>query len=174
EAPLDMRFDSSAGESVAELFSRISAEELTQLLREYGEEPQARRLAEAMLTQHRQRQLNTAGDLRRCIESVLGMRKTGSHPATRIFQALRIAVNQELEHLERFLSDVLPRRLAAGGIAAIITFHSLEDRMVKSAFRVDSLWENLTRKPLTASPAEVRLNPRSRSAKLRVARRLPS
>ncbi len=173
EAPLDMRFDLQQGESVQDLLRRISVEDLSQLLQEYGDESQSRRLAEAILKQSDQRQMNTASDLRTCIESVLGSRHKGSHPATRIFQALRIAVNRELEHLEHFLDDVLPRRLSAGGVAAIITFHSIEDRMVKLAFRDASRWEMLTRKPLVPSPSEVRLNPRCRSAKLRVVRRNP-
>jgi 16S rRNA (cytosine1402-N4)-methyltransferase len=94
------------------------------------------------------------------------------HPATRVFQALRIAVNRELEQLETALAGVLHESLKPGGIVAIISFHSLEDRLVKLAFRDPSLWQPLFPKPITASPAEQRFNPRSRTARLRVAKKL--
>lgn len=170
-APLDMRFDDRSGESVAELLARSSVDDLKRLLAEFGDESRSKQMAVEILKRRDQGQLKTASDLRLGVEAVVGTRHTGSHPATRIFQALRIAVNHELEHLEHFLSDVLPRRLAPRGRVAIITFHSLEDRLVKNALREVTLWDNLTRKPVVPTPSEVRINPRSRSAKLRVATR---
>ena len=92
-----------------------------------------------------------------------------THPATRIFQALRIAANDELGHVERTLADVLPAILKPGGRAAVLTFHSLEDRLVKEAFRDAAVWRAAGKKPVVGSPSEIRLNPRARSAKLRAA-----
>ncbi|WP_437193204.1 16S rRNA (cytosine(1402)-N(4))-methyltransferase RsmH [Planctomicrobium sp. SH527] len=171
-APLDMRFDTSAGVPVAELLATADAEELEFILREYGEETESRRLAAEIIAQRQRGGIRLASELKALIERVLGVPKGKSHPATRIFQAFRIAVNRELEQLETFLNQVLPERLSVGGRALIITFHSLEDRLVKQAFRETDKWEILTRKPLVATPSEVRWNPRSRSAKLRVAQRL--
>jgi 16S rRNA (cytosine1402-N4)-methyltransferase len=170
-APLDMRFDTRQGPTAQELLNTSSAAELTHMLTEFGELPQPQRLVQELIRRREQGQLRTAEDLRECVEATIPTRSTGSHPATRVFQALRIAVNAELQHLQNFLTHVLPGRLRPGGIAAIITFHSLEDRLVKHAFREESLWQDLTRKPIEPTPAEVRYNPRSRSAKLRVARR---
>ncbi len=171
-APLDMRFDTSAGVPVAELLATADAEQLEFILREYGEETESRRLAAEIVAQRQRGGIRLASELKTLIERVLGVPKGKSHPATRIFQAFRIAVNRELEQLETFLNQVLPERLSVGGRALIITFHSLEDRLVKQAFRETDKWEILTRKPLVATPSEVRWNPRSRSAKLRVAQRL--
>lgn len=170
---LDMRFDQSTGSPAAELLASAEEEELTRIFTEYGDEPQAGRIARQIVEQRRHQPLRTAAELRTLIESLPASRGQ-THPATRVFQALRIAVNQELDQLQSFLDDVLPRRLSAGGRAVILTFHSLEDRLVKDAFRSNSRWEVLTRKPLTATPSEVRWNPRARSAKLRAAVRLES
>jgi 16S rRNA (cytosine1402-N4)-methyltransferase len=169
---LDMRFDSSRGQSAAELLASSPVEELERIFAEYGEEPDARRIAEEIVALRGQRRTPaTAAELKSLLQRLLGPGQRGSHPATRVFQALRIAVNAELRQLEILFQDVLPRRLRAGGRALIITFHSLEDRLVKQAFREATLWNNLTRKPIVATPSEVRWNPRSRSAKLRVAER---
>jgi 16S rRNA (cytosine1402-N4)-methyltransferase len=171
---LDMRFDPQSGKPAAEILATESRESLEHLFREYGEEPQAGRLADEIIARRQSRHpITSAADLKQLAEHVLGSARGKSHPATRIFQALRIAVNHELEQLKIFLQDILPRRLRAGGRVLVITFHSLEDRLVKQAFREANTWDNLTRKPIVATPSEVRWNPRARSAKLRVARRLP-
>jgi len=170
--PLDMRFDTTQGTPVAELLATAEPQELEAIFRDYGEETEARRLTAEIVAARRHGGVRLAGELKELVEKVVGVSKGKSHPATRVFQALRIAVNRELDQLELFLKEVLPRRLSLGGLAVIITFHSLEDRLVKQAFRETELWDNITRKPLTASPSEVRWNPRSRSAKLRVARRI--
>jgi 16S rRNA (cytosine1402-N4)-methyltransferase len=171
---LDMRFDPQSGREAADLLATEDQQTLEKIFRDYGEEPQAARLAgEIIARRQRKAPITTAVELKQLAEQVLGPARGKSHPATRLFQALRIAVNQELEQLEVFLQDVLPRRLRAGGRVLVITFHSLEDRLVKQAFREATTWDNLTRKPIVATPSEIRWNPRSRSAKLRVAQRLP-
>jgi 16S rRNA (cytosine1402-N4)-methyltransferase len=164
---LDMRFDTTQGLSAAEWLNTAPQSELTAALRDYGEVPGAERLAEQIV---RRRPVETAADLIDIIESGSASkpRRRDKSSAAQVFQAVRIAVNHELEHLQRFLSDVLPACLAPGGRAAIITFHSLEDRLVKQAFRGE-VWDSVTKKPIEATPAEARINPRSRSARLRVA-----
>jgi 16S rRNA (cytosine1402-N4)-methyltransferase len=170
DEPLDMRFDATHGESAAELLERVSQDELERILREYGEERRARALAKRILERH----LVRTSDLVAAVTSVLGPARGRIHPATRTFQALRIAVNDELGALERGLDPGL-HALRPGGRIAVISFHSLEDRIVKWRFRQ---WADagrvrvLTKKPLMASEDEQRTNPRSRSAKLRVAERL--
>jgi len=172
--PLDMRFDVSQGIPAAELLRIASEEQLEKIFRDYGEDPEARRLAQEIVAERKRgRGITTAAALKQLVERFTPVSKNRSHPATRIFQALRIAVNGELDELETFLHKVLPERLRPGGRMLVITFHSLEDRLVKQAFRETTIWENLTRKPLVATPSEVRWNPRSRSAKLRVAQRKP-
>jgi 16S rRNA (cytosine1402-N4)-methyltransferase len=188
---LDMRFDTSVGIPAAELLATAEESELERIFAEYGEVPQAAAIASEIVTRRkrgepvtRAEQLVEVGATYHGSASRVPKRsaKHGSqsrgtrrgsgaksHPATRLFQSLRIAVNHELDQLETFLSDVLPRRLRSGGRAVIITFHSLEDRLVKQAFREVDTWHNLTRKPIVPTPSEIRLNPRSRSAKLRVA-----
>jgi 16S rRNA (cytosine1402-N4)-methyltransferase len=174
--PLDMRFDVSRGKPAAELLQTLEESELERIFREYGEETESARLAQEIVAARKRRQpIRTADELKQLIERLIPVSHQKSHPATRIFQALRIAVNRELDQLETFLNDVLPTRLRPGGRALIITFHSLEDRLVKQAFREATLWDTLTRKPIVATPSEVRWNPRSRSAKLRVAvRKMPT
>ena len=169
---LDLRFDGSQGPTAAELIASTSEEELGRLLSEYGEEPAARKIAAALIAQRSRSPIKTVTDLNQVVESVLGhARGRDKHPATRVFQALRITVNRELEHVSRALDQAFPQVLAPGGLLVVITFHSLEDRLVKEAFRRENVWEVLTPRPIEPSPAEVRVNPRSRSAKLRVARR---
>ena len=167
--PLDMRFDTRSGISAAEFLRTASAEEITRVFRDWGEEPAAAPLAQAIVGSRKFEPVETAADLVAVVERVLKVRDTqqGSHPATRVFQALRIHVNRELDQLTKFLDTVLPCVLRPGGRAVVITFHSLEDRIVKQAFRDSEVWENLTKKPVVASPTEVRLNPRCRTAKLR-------
>lgn len=172
---LDMRFDQSAGSSVAELLSSASESELETLFREYGEDRLSDKIAKQIVQQrHQGKAIQTADQLVEAVLSATGG-KSGdrkSPSVTRVFQALRIAVNEELQQLDVFLESVLPVVLRPGGRVAIISFHSLEDRRVKSAFRDAGQWKLVTQKPLSPTPSEVRMNPRSRSAKLRVAERI--
>jgi 16S rRNA (cytosine1402-N4)-methyltransferase len=181
DGPLDLRFDTTQGEPAADLVMRLDEHELADLFEHYGEDPHARRVARNLVAWRARRPIRTGKDLADAIaDPGAGGRKSrdsrqspGRHPATRVFQALRIAVNRELEQLERALSGVLYDCLKPGGIAVIISFHSLEDRLVKRAFRDSTLWQPLSPRPITASPSEQRLNPRSRSARLRGAKKLP-
>ncbi len=170
---LDLRFDVRQGRPASELLRTASVQELTDVFREYGEDPNAHRLAHAIVQQRTSTPLTTAQQLAALVERNSPGSRGGTHPATRVFQALRIAVNEELHQLQRLLNDVAPRRLAPGGRLVVISFHSLEDRYVKEAFRETERWEPLMKKPVTATPTEERLNPRSRSAKLRAAVRRP-
>lgn len=170
--PLDMRFDVTQGISAAKFLATQPVETLEQTFSEFGEERFSRRIAEAIVRQRDETPIETAADLCTVTASAVpgaARRDARKHPATRVFQALRIVVNHEFEHLQSGLENMLPAVVAAGGRAAVISFHSLEDRLVKNIFRDAEIWQNLTSKPLTASPAEQRLNPRSRTAKLRVA-----
>lgn len=184
--PLDMRFDQSHGPTAADLLNSQPEEELRMLLWEYGEEPSARRIAHAIVEERVQHPLDSTDDLLHVIERVV-KRRPGQriHPATRTFQALRIAVNHELEQLTMFLPQAVAL-LAPGGRLAVISFHSLEDRIVKQFFKreaTDCLCAPespicqcghtaaltlITRKPIAASPEEIQSNPRARSAKLRI------
>jgi 16S rRNA (cytosine1402-N4)-methyltransferase len=171
EGPIDMRMDPGGGETALELIERLSDDELADVLYHYGEERRSRRIARSMKRALDEGQLVTTLDLRRAIVRAVGpVRVGGVDPATRTFQALRIAVNGELEQLEELL-EALPRIIEPGGKVAILDFHSLEDRLVKRAFHERSVWEPLTKKPLVASEEENAQNPRARSAKLRSARR---
>lgn len=169
--PLDMRLDPNEGEPASSLLRRLSERELADLIYQYGEERFSRRIARKIVETRRQAPLETTDQLaelvRRCVPRG---RRPGFDPATRTFQALRIAVNDELGALERLLAQ-LPDCLKPGGRAVLISFHSLEDRRVKQAFRGDPRWEVLTKKPVEATEEEVRNNPRARSAKLRSARK---
>ena len=173
--PLDMRMDPDSGETAADLLRRLPERELADLIYEYGEERFSRRIARRIVEERQRAPLETTEQLaelvRRCVPRSGGPRGKGIDPATRTFQALRIAVNDELSELEHLLA-VLPRCLKPGGRAAIISFHSLEDRRVKHAFRERDLWEALTKKPVQAGDEEERSNPRARSAKMRAARRV--
>ncbi|MEZ6125173.1 MAG: 16S rRNA (cytosine(1402)-N(4))-methyltransferase RsmH [Planctomycetaceae bacterium] len=173
--PLDMRFDTSRGRAAADLLMTAGEEELKTIFEEFGEEPFAGQIAARICQERKTVRIDRADQLESCVRMAVpsGRQATGKNPATRVFQALRIAVNNELEHVQRMMNDVLPGILKPGGIAVIITFHSLEDRIVKSAFKGKQSWQVLTRSPIEPTPAEVRLNPRSRSAKLRAARRNP-
>jgi 16S rRNA (cytosine1402-N4)-methyltransferase len=168
---LDLRFDPEEGEPAWRLLERLSAEDLADIIYRYGEERFSRRIARKIVERRRVAPIRTAGDLaelvRKCVPRSRGH---AIDPATRTFQALRIAVNRELESLETALRCI-PDCLTPGGRAAIISFHSLEDRLVKNAFRSDPRWEVLTRKPIRPAEEEIRHNPRSRSARLRVAAR---
>ncbi|MFO7177402.1 MAG: 16S rRNA (cytosine(1402)-N(4))-methyltransferase RsmH [Pseudomonadota bacterium] len=171
EGPLDMRMDPTRGETALELIARLSQDELADVIYELGEERASRRIARCIKQALASGELETTLDLRRAVVRAVGPRRIGGvDPATRTFQALRMKVNGELEELRSLLAFARVR-LAPGGIAAIISFHSLEDRLVKREFSQRDLWERITPKPLTASAEELERNPRSRSAKLRVARR---
>ncbi len=171
--PLDMRMDTSSGETLAELLGRTDQTELADAIFHYGGERRSRPIARSIKRALEKGELKDTGDLRRAVVRVTGPRRSGGvDPATRTFQGLRIAVNRELEQLRGLLQS-LPEVLNDGGVAAIISFHSGEDRMVKHGFRDEPRLEVFTRKPITASEEERAVNPRSRSAKLRVARRIP-
>ncbi len=173
EGPIDMRMDPSEGEETAlELIARLGDDQLADIIYQYGDERRSRRIARSVKRALGDNQLETTLDLRRAIVRAVGpVRVGGVDPATRTFQALRIAVNRELEELEHLLA-ALPTLLEPGGVAAILSFHSLEDRLVKRAFHAKDTWAPLTKKPLVATEEEGASNPRSRSAKLRSARRL--
>lgn len=185
DGPLDMRFDPSQTTTAADLVNALSMKELADILSRYGEEPQARRIARAIVAE---RPLSTTRELAALVERTVGRRRR-IHPATRTFQGLRIAVNEELECLAEALPQAL-RLLAPGGRLAIVSFHSLEDRLVKRFFRDEArdclcppeipvctcdhraALRIVTKKPIRPSAEEVEANPRSRSARLRIACRL--
>jgi len=175
DSPPDMRMNPEQGETAAELIDRLGEAELADLIHAYGEERLSRRIARRLVAE---RPWSGSGrstaDLAYAVAGCFPpqARRGRIHPATRTFQALRIAVNDELAALDRLLRCA-PDWLTPGGLLAVISFHSLEDRRVKTAFLEDPRLERLTRKPLVAGEEEQQLNPRSRSAKLRVARRLP-
>jgi 16S rRNA (cytosine1402-N4)-methyltransferase len=174
EGSLDMRFDPESGDpTAAELVNTLDETELARIFFEYGEERHSRRVARRIVEARRAEPFQTTMQLAAVVRRSIPGKWGKIDPATRVFQALRIAVNHELEQLDRVLS-VLPDLLKIGGRAAIISFHSLEDRRVKHAFRNEPRLRVLTRKPVTARPEEISQNPRSRSAKLRVAERCPS
>jgi 16S rRNA (cytosine1402-N4)-methyltransferase len=168
EGPLDMRMDPTSGETALELIDRLDESELADVIYKFGEERRSRRIARSIKRALLSHELATTLDLRRAVVRAVGpVRIGGVDPATRTFQALRIAVNDELGEIERLL-EALPAILVPGGVAAIIAFHSLEDRLVKHAFQKD-MWEPLWKKPRVATDEEQAANPRSRSAKLRAA-----
>jgi 16S rRNA (cytosine1402-N4)-methyltransferase len=181
EGPLDMRRDpDGGGPTAAEVLRDTREKDLADLFYRFGEERFSRRIARAVVERRKREPIRTTTGLADLVSSAIPRRAwpRGIHPATRVFQALRIAVNRELSSLGAFL-DAIPRHLSPGGRVAVISFHSLEDRMVKTAFRrpvagsgeEGPTMERLTRKPVVPSEAEARENPRARSAKLRVARR---
>jgi len=169
DGPLDMRLDPTTGATAADLVNRLSEEALADVFREFGEERHSRRVARRIVERRKATPFATTADLANVVRSCVP-RSGGIDPATRVFQALRIAVNDELGSLDRLLA-ALPRVLKPGGRAGVISFHSLEDRRVKQAFRDRDVWEPVTKKPVEAGDEEVARNPRARSAKLRVATR---
>jgi 16S rRNA (cytosine1402-N4)-methyltransferase len=174
EGPLDMRMNPEEGESAGELIRRLNERDLADLLWALGEERFSRRIARRIVEELRQKRtpLETTTQLaeliRRCVPRPKG--RGAIDPATRAFQALRIAVNDELRELDALLR-VLPACLKPGGVAVVISFHSLEDRRAKQAFRDRTVWEEAVRKPIEAGNEEEERNARARSAKLRWARR---
>jgi 16S rRNA (cytosine1402-N4)-methyltransferase len=177
EGPLDMRLDTTSGEPASDLLRRLDERDLADLFWQFGEERYSRRIARRIVEERRRAPLETTTQLaelvRRCVPRPKPgwRRRPPIDPATRVFQAMRIAVNDELGSLDRLLA-ALPACVRPGGRAALVSFHSLEDRRAKQAFRQREVWEELTRKPVQAGDEEVRANPRARSAKLRVARRI--
>jgi 16S rRNA (cytosine1402-N4)-methyltransferase len=191
QAPLDMRMDASGGETAAELLGRLSEVDIARIIFEFGEERRSRRIARLIVERRESgRPIETTEDLARLVERAVGKSKSRRiHPATRTFQALRIAVNRELERLDQFTADAVDA-LEPDGRLAIISFHSLEDRIIKRTFLKLSgrcqcpprapqcicgtrkAVEILTRRPIVSGEIEIAENPRARSAKLRVARKL--
>lgn len=179
DAPLDMRLDPTQGPTAAELLNDTPEEALADLIYRYGDERGSRRIARQIGEARRKRPIASTGELAELVARALGGRHGKIHPATRTFQALRIAVNHELESLEAALPQAI-ELLAPGGRLAIISFHSLEDRIVKLFFRAESGYAGsphnrlaiVTKKPIVAGADEAQRNPRSRSAKLRIAERL--
>ncbi|MGZ4966156.1 MAG: 16S rRNA (cytosine(1402)-N(4))-methyltransferase RsmH [Chthoniobacterales bacterium] len=186
--PLDMRMDPRRELTAADVINNYSEEELTRIFREYGEEPAARRLASQLVKQRKTTPFRETMQLARAVEKIV-WRHGRKHPATQVFQALRMEVNDELRALEEGLLG-LTSRLELGARFAVITFHSLEDRIVKNFFRdrsrqtldrpewpeprpnPDFMFKLVTTKPVEPGESEQRLNPRARSAKLRVAERI--
>jgi 16S rRNA (cytosine1402-N4)-methyltransferase len=188
-ARLDMRMDRRQSLNAYEIVNAFSAGELERILRKYGEEPQARRVASAIVSQRKMKAIQTTEELAEIVARVKGRGRRDYHPATQTFQALRIAVNQELENLDRFLEDGY-ELLQPSGRMVVIAFHSLEDRRVKNAFRkwnrncicpprtpiCQCGWSRkvklLTTRPLSPSSSEIEANPRARSARLRAVERI--
>jgi 16S rRNA (cytosine1402-N4)-methyltransferase len=177
EEPLDMRMDTSSGETAAELLARSNEVDLADAIFQYGEERYSRRIARALIDARRRAPIDTTGQLAAIVRRAIPRRGLMRiDPATRTFQALRIWVNRELEGLDRFL-EAAGRRLRSGARLVVITFHSLEDRIVKHTFRSMAqpgvaMVKVLTKKPIVPTEEEVRRNPRARSAKLRSAERV--
>lgn len=189
DGPLDMRMDPSGGQTAADLVARSDAEALAEIFRRLGEEPQAGRIARAIVKAREEAPIETTGRLAEVVCRALGRTGGSRHPATRVFQALRMAVNRETENLQQALEDGI-RLLAQGGRMAVITFESQTDRIVKRAFaahagKMESLQQGgerwvgqepavrlVTRHAVTAGDEELRANPRARSAKLRAVERI--
>jgi 16S rRNA (cytosine1402-N4)-methyltransferase len=176
DEPLDMRMDRSGGDTAADLVARSSEEEMADAIFQYGEERFSRRIARAIAAARREAPIATTGQLAAIVRRVIPRRGyTRIDPATRTFHALRIWVNRELEGLDRFI-ETAARRLRAGARLVVITFHSLEDRIVKHTLRAlerrEAAVTVLTKKPVTPLDGEVQRNPRARSAKLRAAERV--
>jgi 16S rRNA (cytosine1402-N4)-methyltransferase len=172
DAPLDLRFDPESGTSAADWLAWHKESEIADAIYKHGEERLSRRIAREIVSRRRsENPVKTVNDLVEvCCRCVPRSKNHDIHPATRTFQALRIAVNDELGALERALTAA-PDWISPRGRMAVISFHSLEDRIVKNAFRDDNRWNVLTKKPIRPTQREVEANPRSRSAKLRVAER---
>lgn len=171
DGPLDMRFDRESGKTLLELLRTMKAPEIDRIIREYGEERFSSRIARSIVEAMRKGTLNSATELADLVAKAIPGRRGKIHPATRTFQALRIAVNRELDNLETALAS-LPHMLNVGARLCIVSYHSLEDRLVKVAFRTlakeGPKWRVVTPKPIRPTNEEARANPRARSARLRV------
>ena len=175
---LDMRLDNRLKTNAADIVNGADEKDLSDVIYNFGQERASRKIARSIVQYRQARPITTTGQLSNIICRTLkqgpASRKGKIHPATKTFQALRIAVNEELDSLKKFLSDA-PDVLAQNGQIAVISFHSLEDRLVKENFRknkLDGIYDVITKKPLVATRAEVLDNPRARSAKLRIARKI--
>lgn len=190
DAPLDMRFGDSIEKTAADIVNTYSEADLTRIFSEYGEERFSKRIAKAIVEKRRENPIKTTKELADLIVNSTPRIKSKIHPATRVFQALRIEVNQELKNIEKFFKDILDL-LSDGGIISAISFHSLEDRAVKQFFRYHAQkchcdkyqmicscpppkLEIVNKKPIVAGEEELGINPPSRSAKLRVAKKINS
>jgi 16S rRNA (cytosine1402-N4)-methyltransferase len=176
DEPLDMRMDRTTGPTLADLLDTVEEEDLANVIFQFGEERHSRRIARSIVRRRASGRIETTGELADLVRRAVPARGYQRiDPATRTFQALRIWVNRELEALDTFLTDA-SRRLLAGARLAVISFHSLEDRIVKHTFRAiaaaGDLWRVLTRKPVVPGEDEIARNPRARSAKLRVIERV--
>lgn len=186
EAPLDMRFNQDSDFSAYDVVNDYSENELVRIFSEYGEERFSKRIAKAIVEQRKIKKIKTTTELSDLIIKCTPHVKTSIHPATRVFQAIRIEVNQELQNVKNTLNDVLDL-LDVGAIISVISFHSLEDRLVKHLFKYHSqrchcdksqmichcpppILELVNKKPITAGDEEIKINPPSRSAKLRIAK----
>ncbi|OGY21661.1 MAG: 16S rRNA (cytosine(1402)-N(4))-methyltransferase [Candidatus Woykebacteria bacterium GWB1_45_5] len=167
DAPLDMRMDQNLSVTAADLINGLNEGELYELFSKYGEESNSRRIARAVIRSRIERKIETTKDLVETIEHVVGGRGK-IHPATKVFQALRIAVNDELNNLKKGLEEATSL-LKKGGRLVVISFHSLEDRLVKNFFRQREDLQVLTQRPIVPTREEILENPRARSAKMRVA-----
>jgi 16S rRNA (cytosine1402-N4)-methyltransferase len=174
DGPLDLRFDPTEGEPAWRLINRLRPETLADIIYEFGEERHSRRIARRIAQARERQPIESAKEFAKLVVSAIPRQATNKkriHPATRTFQALRIAVNEELKSLQIALERI-PSRLKPGGRLVVISFHSLEDRLVKTAFRSPQTWNCLTKSPVEAAPDEVAMNRRSRSARLRAAERI--
>lgn len=188
DAPLDMRFNKDADLSAFDVVNKYPEADLVRIFSEYGEERFSKRIAKKIIEQRHIKTIETTGELANLVVNSTPHIKSTIHPATRVFQAIRIEVNQELTNVKKVLDEVLAL-LADNAIISVISFHSLEDRVVKNFFKYHSLkcrcekhqmickcgppeLEVITKKPISASEAEIKENPPSRSAKLRVARKI--
>ncbi len=169
--PLDMRFDPTAGEPLIEYLSTISIHQLEEILATYGDERYYRKLARGILDARNRGKLGTTEDLAGVVVGIIGSRRGKIHPATRTFQALRIAINREFDNLTTALEQI-PLLLKPGARFSIVSYHSLEDRAVKISFRErkkqSDRWLVVTSRPIRAADEEIKLNPRARSARMRV------
>lgn len=171
DEPLDMRMDTSRGQTCADLLATVDETELADVIYQFGEERDSRRIARALVREREERPLETTGQVATIVRRATRMKGYWRmDPATRTFQALRIWVNRELVGLDTFV-ETAAERLAAGGRLVVITFHSLEDRVVKHTFRKLETVRVLTKRPIVAGDEEVARNPRARSAKLRAVER---
>ncbi len=173
DEPLNMRFDGKTGDDVvtaATLLKSSSVKELTVMFSRYGDEPRAQRIAKAIADARKQKAITTSGQLAELVEKVYGGKRGKTHPATRVFQALRIAVNEEFDVLKKGITGAT-EILAKDGVLAIITFHSGEDRIVKRMFQMHPDLKVITKKPIIPTEEEIKQNPKARSAKLRIAQK---
>ena len=185
DGPLDMRMDQTASFSAKDLINQYSEKELGRIFKEYGEVRFWKPLAELIVQQRKKKPIETTQELTKIVEKLFPIQHTKIHPATQVFQAIRIAVNEELDVLKECLNKTL-KALNKGGVLLVISFHSLEDRIVKTVFKEaasplknergkivqEAPFEILTKKPIEPSDKEIKQNPRARSAKLRVIKRI--